>query len=206
MAIEKVQETSEDGPKTREERKIRILDAAWVVVNRDGFEGATTRTIAEEAGVNIAMLSYYFGSKETLLNELLDYTARNALVSVREALNQTGTVAEVLRNGFASLWGGIYRHPAMMPYNLVLRSNYDLVARRMSQALFLDYRATIVEYLSRTLALSGEEISVPLEQFAHFIVSSFNGIMMDYMIYQDVEKCEQQQQLLLQMLLTLVRP
>jgi AcrR family transcriptional regulator len=205
MVNEKVQETGEDGPKTRQERKTRILDAAWSVVNRDGFEGATTRTIAEEAGVNIAMLNYYFGSKEALLSELLDHTARNALTSVREAMNQTGTVAEVLRNGFTELWGAIYRHPALLPYNLVLRSNYDLEARRMSQALYLDYRAAIAEYLSRTLALSGEEIIVPLEQFAQAIVSGYNGIMLDFMIYQDVEKCEQQQQLLLQMLLGLVR-
>ncbi len=201
----KIQEGLEDGPKTRQERKVHILEAAWNVVNRDGYEGATTRTIAEEAGVNIAMLNYYFGSKETLLIELLDYTARNALTMVREALNHTGTVAEVLTAGFASLWAAVYRHPALVPYNLVLRSSHDPEARRMSQELYRDYRNMIVEFMSRTLAQSGEEITVPLEDFAQFIVSSYNGIMLDFTITQDAAQSERQQQLLLQMLLTLVR-
>lgn len=205
MAIEKPYEVSEEGPRTREDRKIRILDAAWRVVNRDGFEGATTRSIAKEAGVNIAMLNYYFVSKDALLSELLDYTARNTLDLVRESLNHTGTVAEVLKEGFASLWGAISRHPELLPFNLVLRSNHDPDAQRRSQALYHDYQNMVMQFLAQALDQSGEEISVPLEDFAAAIVTSYNGIILDFMIYQDENKCERQQQLLLQMLLTLVR-
>ena len=31
-----------------------------------GYDGASTRLISSEAGVNMAMLNYYFGSKEGL--------------------------------------------------------------------------------------------------------------------------------------------
>jgi len=195
----------EDGPRTRQERKAHILDAAMRVVTRDGFEGATTRTIAEEAGVNIAMLNYYFGGKEALLSEMLTFAARRTLEIVRESLNHTGTVAEVLRAGFASLWNAIYNHPEFLPYSLVLRSSYDADARRMSQSLYHDYRNLIVEFLARTLRNSGEELSVPLEQFAQVIVSTYNGIMLDYTINGEAPQSEQQQHLLLDMLLTLVR-
>lgn len=206
MVVEKALEASDEGPRSREDRKIRILDAAWRVVNRDGFEGATTRSIAKEAGVNIAMLNYYFQTKEALLSELLDYTARNTLDLVRESLNHSGTVAEVLKKGFASLWGAISRHPELLPFNLVLRSSHDEDARVRSQALYRDYQEVLVQYLSRILEHSGEEITVPLEDFAGSIVTSYNGIILDFMIYRDTEKCERQQELLLQMLLTLVRP
>lgn len=43
-----------------------ILDAAEVVFADLGFDGATTRAIAEEASVNLALIHYHFGSKENL--------------------------------------------------------------------------------------------------------------------------------------------
>jgi AcrR family transcriptional regulator len=44
----------------------RILDAAHVVFLRSGTAGARTQEIADEAGVNSALLHYYFRSKERL--------------------------------------------------------------------------------------------------------------------------------------------
>ena len=39
---------------------------------KKGFEGTSVRDIADEAGVNIAMISYYFGSKEKLMQALFE--------------------------------------------------------------------------------------------------------------------------------------
>lgn len=47
----------------------RILDAAMRVVVEEGLRGATTRRIAEEAGVNEVTLFRRFGSKDHLLCE-----------------------------------------------------------------------------------------------------------------------------------------
>ena len=44
----------------------RILDAAHVVFMRSGTAGARTQEIAAEAGVNSALLHYYFRSKDRL--------------------------------------------------------------------------------------------------------------------------------------------
>jgi len=206
MAVGKLQESLEEGPKTRQERKEHILEAAAGVVNRDGYEGATTRTIAEAAGVNIAMLNYYFGSKEALLSELLAYSAGRALVTVNASLSHAAnTVAEILSGGFATLWADIQQYSQLLPYNLLTRSGHDPVARQLSQKLYRDYRNMLKEHLSRTLARSGEQISLPLEEFAHIIVTTYNGIMLDYLITQDKAQCERQQQILLQMLLSIVQ-
>lgn len=50
------------GAETRE----RLIEAALDVFGRYGFEGATTRQIAKEAGANLAAIVYHFGSKEAL--------------------------------------------------------------------------------------------------------------------------------------------
>lgn len=55
-----------DGYRKGEEARQRILDAALAAFGAHGFKGATTRQIAEEAGVNLPALQYYFGDKEGL--------------------------------------------------------------------------------------------------------------------------------------------
>jgi AcrR family transcriptional regulator len=50
--------------KEKIDKKDHILDAAERVFAEFGYDGASTRMISAEAGVNMAMLNYYFGSKE----------------------------------------------------------------------------------------------------------------------------------------------
>jgi AcrR family transcriptional regulator len=52
--------------KDKIDKKDHILDVAERVFSDNGFDGASTRLISGEAGVNMAMLNYYFGSKEGL--------------------------------------------------------------------------------------------------------------------------------------------
>ncbi|MXV14363.1 TetR/AcrR family transcriptional regulator [Hufsiella ginkgonis] len=53
-------------------KKEAILDAAEKLFAAMGFDGASTRSIAAEAAVNMAMLSYYFGSKEGVFKAVLE--------------------------------------------------------------------------------------------------------------------------------------
>jgi AcrR family transcriptional regulator len=53
------------------DKQIEILNAAEQLFAEEGFDGASIRTIAKLAHVNIAMISYYFGSKEKLLEALI---------------------------------------------------------------------------------------------------------------------------------------
>jgi AcrR family transcriptional regulator len=52
--------------RTGQQSRRRILDAARELFMRDGYEGATVRAIAADAGVDVAMVYYFFGSKEGL--------------------------------------------------------------------------------------------------------------------------------------------
>ena len=52
--------------------KKKILKVARSLFAEYGFSGASTRLIAEKAGCNVAMVGYYFGNKEGLLDQILD--------------------------------------------------------------------------------------------------------------------------------------
>lgn len=54
-------------------KQMKILHAAEELFAGKGFEGTSVRDIAQKADVNVAMISYYFGSKENLLQSLIIY-------------------------------------------------------------------------------------------------------------------------------------
>jgi AcrR family transcriptional regulator len=55
------------------DKRSQILIAAEELFADKGFEGTSVRDIAHLAGVNLAMISYYFGSKEKLFEALIEY-------------------------------------------------------------------------------------------------------------------------------------
>lgn len=59
-------------------RRELLLDTAERLFAEHGFEGTSIRMLAKESGVNVAMVSYYFGSKEKLFEALVEY--RTALL------------------------------------------------------------------------------------------------------------------------------
>ena len=50
--------------------RVRILDAAELLLTEQGFEATTLRRITGAAGVNLAAVNYHFGSKEALIQEV----------------------------------------------------------------------------------------------------------------------------------------
>lgn len=56
---------------TEAETPQKIIAAATTVFSREGFKGARMQQIARKAGVNQALLHYYFGSKVNLYEEVL---------------------------------------------------------------------------------------------------------------------------------------
>jgi AcrR family transcriptional regulator len=50
-----------------DERRERIAEAAWRVIEREGLEGANLRDIAREAGHTTGVLSHYFRGKRELM-------------------------------------------------------------------------------------------------------------------------------------------
>jgi AcrR family transcriptional regulator len=49
----------------------KIKEAARKVFTQKGYSAARTRDIAEEAGINLALLNYYFRSKEKLFEQVM---------------------------------------------------------------------------------------------------------------------------------------
>jgi AcrR family transcriptional regulator len=81
----------------KDDPKQRILDAGTRVFARKGYSGTGVREIAAEAGVNLAMVSYYFGGKSGLLEAILSGFFEKVGVTVKAVTNETGPPEELLR-------------------------------------------------------------------------------------------------------------
>ncbi|MES2868752.1 MAG: CerR family C-terminal domain-containing protein [Pseudomonadota bacterium] len=100
---------SEDGYTCGDETSVRIIGAALDLFGERGYEGASTRDIAELAGVNASALNYYFKNKEGvylacteyMVECILDYLAP----TIEAAQAQLGMRpdAEQLINTFCSI-------------------------------------------------------------------------------------------------------
>lgn len=78
--------------------RIRILKAAKKLFALHGFDGTSVRQICDEAGANVALISYYFGGKENLFMELMSSFSPNQRVSeVSEQLDPVEGVKLVIR-------------------------------------------------------------------------------------------------------------
>jgi AcrR family transcriptional regulator len=53
------------------ETRLKIAEAAIYLFTSQGFKGTTVRQIAKKAGVNLALISYHYGGKKGLLEELI---------------------------------------------------------------------------------------------------------------------------------------
>ena len=72
----------------------RIKAAARKVFHQKGYAGTRTRDIAEEAGINHAMLNYYFRSKEKLFEIVMMETIGQFFKGVGVILNDESTSLE----------------------------------------------------------------------------------------------------------------
>ena len=57
------------------DKKEHIINIAIELFSRKGFEGTSIRELAAKAGVNIAMVNYYFGSKDKLFEAIVETKA-----------------------------------------------------------------------------------------------------------------------------------
>ncbi|WP_147653932.1 TetR/AcrR family transcriptional regulator [Vulcaniibacterium gelatinicum] len=101
-----------DGPDLRE----RLLDAAIACFVREGIGAATLRRIAAEAGVNPALVHYYFGDKARLQEAVVAERLMPAFAHVREAVLGAGDAPAALVAGFVrGMAEVVARHPWLPP-------------------------------------------------------------------------------------------
>ncbi|MCB0466444.1 MAG: TetR/AcrR family transcriptional regulator [Aequorivita sp.] len=76
------------------EKQLQILEVAEKLFAENGFDGTSVRQISKEADINVAMISYYFGSKKKMLEALLNYRMSDFKIQLESILSKDTTYPE----------------------------------------------------------------------------------------------------------------
>ncbi len=69
----------------------QLIKTASRLFGEKGFEAVSTRELAKEADVNIAMIAYYFGSKEGLFKAIIEERFPKSVAQLRTIQKMDGT-------------------------------------------------------------------------------------------------------------------
>jgi len=94
-----------------DQSRARILDAAIRQFSENGLAGARTELIAEAAGVNKALLYYYFQGKDALYTAALETVAERMVAASMQVLTRDCSAGERLLCAALNHFDRIYSQP-----------------------------------------------------------------------------------------------
>lgn len=101
----------------------RIKRAAKTVFTQKGYAAARTRDIAEEAGINLALLNYYFRSKERLFHIVMLESLQTFFYSMIIVLNDDKLSFEEKVHGFVDRYISLFQQQPELPFFVVSEVN-----------------------------------------------------------------------------------
>lgn len=113
----------------------RILDAAHRVFLRRGSAGARTQEIADEAGVNKALLHYYFRTKERLAEAVFHRAASKLMPPVIATLASDEELETKIARVIEIELDVLLRHPYLPGYIIAELTHHPARARQLISAL-----------------------------------------------------------------------
>jgi len=136
--------------KDKIDKKDHILDVAERVFSELGFDGASTRTISGEAGVNMAMLNYYFGSKEGLFLAVF----KRKIISFQDLLKNLGN------DGTMTAWDKVEKYIELYTQRVVTNNCFQ---KLLYQELSMQRRGELSDQITDILMKNVSEVQKILQ-------------------------------------------
>lgn len=146
-----------------------IIEAGFITVAKEGLEAATTRRIADIAGIGVASIYEYFSNKDEIFEAMGEYLAEEIAEEIKAL---TPSLVRV------SLQECVYQ--LVLELAAVLRKNNDRYLRCLQESLFLEkqthlskvYRA-IKELFTQHTFNHPEHLQLPnLPVVAYILINS----------------------------------
>jgi AcrR family transcriptional regulator len=163
--------------------KKRILAAAELVFSRDGFQGATTREIAREAGVNEVTLFRHFHSREQLLRASLEYGCK-AFDALEPEKIWRGELPDGLEGYIRDIYSVVKQREAIVRAFIGEARLLPESIRRLLQEFMLSRKARFVAALRRAQDGGFVRKEVDVSAAADFMRDSIHSAMLRHTLYQ----------------------
>ncbi|MBV4356093.1 TetR/AcrR family transcriptional regulator [Pinibacter aurantiacus] len=153
----------------------KIKEAARKVFTSKGFAAARTRDIAEEAGMNLALLNYYFRSKEKLFEIVMIENLLHFISGIQTLLYDTTTSIEEKIDRLTNYYiDQIIEYPDLPLFILnALKSNSKFLKGKLNKNIML--KSHFMQQLQAELKKNKKTIK-PL----HFVINTFSMIIFPF--------------------------
>lgn len=162
-----------------QDTRLRIIEAAIKMASLHGYLGATTKSIAKEAGVNEVTIFRLFGSKDNLFDECIETFGGPAVAPQIEAI-LTGD----LRQDMATVAKVFYRllseRKDMLKLALCESATLPSVAEGLARNPRV-FRKTLARYLQSQM-----DKGVVKRENAEALAQAFLGMFVTYLISQSI--------------------
>ena len=156
---------------------LRILEAAKKILSERGYSKLTLQAVEEESGEYRALVAYYFGSKQGLVDAIIeslmdaeDEALREHLEGIEEPEERVRTLIDEQRQISAD-WRGFRAFYELLPH--IMRDD------RLREDLAADY-AKSRELDRQTLAAGGRAAMQDLGKLAALSVAIVEGLAVQY--------------------------
>jgi AcrR family transcriptional regulator len=164
--------------------KIRIFAAAELVFSRDGFQGATTREIARQAGVNEVTIFRHFHTREELLRATLKHecAAFDALTHPEEIWK--GELRDRLKRYIRDVYSALKDREAIVRAFIGEARLLPESIRRSLREFMLIKKARFVAALQEAQELGLVRKEVDVSVAADFIRDSIHSAMLRHTLHK----------------------
>ena len=167
------------------EKQVQIMEEAESLFAEKGFNGTSVRDIAERAKINVAMVSYYFGSKEKLLEALFDYRGEAAKLKLESIVHKPGLSA--LEKVYLLIDNYIEKIFSQQCFHRVLAREQVLNTTGVTAGLILEMKKRNLEIVMRLIELgqkNGEFTKhIPVNELVDMLAQGARSILYEWCLH-----------------------
>jgi TetR/AcrR family transcriptional regulator len=164
-----------ESPENRSETAARILSAADELLGERGYAAVSMRDVGERAGVNKALVFYYFSTKEALFERVLERYYEGHLDALRAAFEAGGDLAERLHrvvDAYVDFIEANKRYPRIVQHEIAGPGTHHALIRKNLAPLFRWFEEALAEVAPADGPLAARHLFV-----------TFSGAVINYFTY-----------------------
>lgn len=172
-------------------RREQIIEAAITLFAQRGFDGTSTKQIANSIGITEGLIFHYFPTKADLLNAVLE-TRHGFIGQLRHMLDQAEQqpVGEILPE-IATRWLQLLRNEAAITSVIFATAQTNIQVQKALQSIIQEGIYHLSGYLRSRIQAGDLRADLPVETSASVF---FSALMIFYLTHRMLSDSEWEQQ------------
>lgn len=164
-----------------------MLDTALETLLEEGYAGLSYAKVADRAGENKSLISYYFGSKQGLVGAVAELVADQITAKVLEEIRGSQTLSGLAEGLVAGLWRVTDEDPRLtrLYFDLSAVSVVDDEIRLALRAMKATWRGVLSGYVAEAGVSPGQ-----VEVVAQYLLAGVEGLAIERLGAEDPELVE----------------